>query len=89
VAAVRSIIYQGSQVLVKRCQQSMPCGTLLYHWGVHLLKTQTEKVLASSPIMEATGNAKTTRNDNSSWFGKFTEIHFNKQFHIQGVSMRT
>nr|CAD7573118.1 unnamed protein product [Timema californicum] len=53
-------------------------------------ETQVEKkVLASSPIMEAIGNAKTTRNDNSSRFGKFIEIHFDKQYHIQGASMRT
>lgn len=36
------------------------------------------KVLASSPIMEAIGNAKTTRNDNSSRFGKFTKLLFAK-----------
>lgn len=34
------------------------------------------KVMASSPIMEAIGNAKTTRNDNSSRFGKFTKLLF-------------
>ena len=47
------------------------------------------RVLASSPIMEAIGNAKTTRNDNSSRFGKYIEIDFNKQFNIVGAHMRT
>ena len=58
--------------------------------GTSATETQVEKrVLASSPIMEAIGNAKTTRNDNSSRFGKYIEIDFNKQFHIIGASMRT
>ncbi|XP_051959994.1 unconventional myosin-Vb isoform X1 [Xyrauchen texanus] len=48
-----------------------------------------EKVLASSPIMEAIGNAKTTRNDNSSRFGKYIQIGFDKRFHIIGANMRT
>ncbi|KAK4885795.1 hypothetical protein RN001_002066 [Aquatica leii] len=58
--------------------------------GGSATETQIEKkVLASSPIMEAIGNAKTTRNDNSSRFGKFIELQFNKQYHIIGASMRT
>ncbi|XP_074135464.1 unconventional myosin-Vb isoform X2 [Sminthopsis crassicaudata] len=48
-----------------------------------------EKVLASSPIMEAIGNAKTTRNDNSSRFGKYIQIGFDKKHHIIGANMRT
>ncbi|XP_051497587.1 unconventional myosin-Vb-like isoform X1 [Apus apus] len=47
------------------------------------------KVLASSPIMEAIGNAKTTRNDNSSRFGKYVQIGFDKRYHIIGANMRT
>uniref|UniRef100_A0A8C6UTR1 Unconventional myosin-Vb n=1 Tax=Neogobius melanostomus TaxID=47308 RepID=A0A8C6UTR1_9GOBI len=48
-----------------------------------------EKVLASSPIMEAIGNAKTTRNDNSSRFGKYIQIGFSRQYRIIGANMRT
>ncbi|CAB1322612.1 unnamed protein product [Coregonus sp. 'balchen'] len=48
-----------------------------------------ERVLASSPIMEAIGNAKTTRNDNSSRFGKYIEIEFDKNYRIIGANMRT
>ena len=53
-------------------------------------ETQIEKkILASNPVMEAIGNAKTTRNDNSSRFGKYIEIVFNKEDEIIGASMRT
>ncbi|KAM4553324.1 unconventional myosin-Vc [Fundulus diaphanus] len=53
-------------------------------------KTRVEdKVLASNPITEAIGNAKTTRNDNSSRFGKYTEISFDRKYRIIGANMRT
>ena len=48
-----------------------------------------EQVIATNPLMEAFGNAKTTRNDNSSRFGKFIEINFNKSNEIVGATMRT
>ncbi|CAL9738005.1 myosin-2 [Monosporozyma servazzii] len=48
-----------------------------------------EKILATNPIMEAFGNAKTTRNDNSSRFGKYLEILFDKKTSIIGAKIRT
>ena len=48
-----------------------------------------EQILATNPVMEAFGNAKTTRNDNSSRFGKYIEIMFDKNTEIIGAKIRT
>ncbi|KAJ3105937.1 Myosin type-2 heavy chain 1 [Phlyctochytrium planicorne] len=54
-----------------------------------------EAVLSTNPIMESFGNSKTTRNDNSSRFGKYIEILFSKpsgpekSVKITGAKIRT
>jgi len=47
------------------------------------------RVLESNPIMEAFGNARTVRNDNSSRFGKFIEMHFDASHLLVGAAVRT
>ncbi|KAF3985705.1 hypothetical protein FT663_04912 [Candidozyma haemuli var. vulneris] len=48
-----------------------------------------KQILATNPITEAFGNAKTTRNDNSSRFGKYLEILFDSNTAIIGARIRT
>ena len=46
-----------------------------------------DKILQSNPLLEALGNSKTLRNNNSSRFGKWMKVYFDHSFHIDGCEV--
>merc|ERR1719410_2318508 len=48
-----------------------------------------DQIVATNPILESYGNAKTSRNDNSSRFGKFIRIHFTSSGKLCGCDIKS
>jgi len=52
-----------------------------------LTGTLDEQIVSANPLLEAFGNAKTTRNNNSSRFGKFIRCHFSATGKLAGCDI--
>uniref|UniRef100_UPI00358F2AC5 myosin-16-like isoform X1 n=2 Tax=Myxine glutinosa TaxID=7769 RepID=UPI00358F2AC5 len=48
-----------------------------------------DQIIQANPVLEAFGNAKTTRNNNSSRFGKFIRIHFGPSAKLSGADIES
>ncbi|XP_064423645.1 myosin-4 [Latimeria chalumnae] len=51
--------------------------------------TLEDQIVQANPLLEAFGNAKTVRNDNSSRFGKFIRIHFGTTGKLSSADIET
>ncbi|XP_063312182.1 myosin-4-like [Pelobates fuscus] len=51
--------------------------------------TLEDQIIQANPLLEAFGNAKTVRNDNSSRFGKFIRIHFGTTGKLSSADIET
>ncbi|MCL4141181.1 UNVERIFIED_CONTAM: hypothetical protein GTU68_064826 [Idotea baltica] len=79
----QSIIVSGESGAGKTESTKYILRYLCESWGAKIGELE-QKILDANPVLEAFGNAKTTRNNNSSRFGKFIEIHFSERFSVVG-----
>eukprot|EP00944_MAST-04C_sp_MAST-4C-sp1_P002656 g2656.t1 len=79
--------HTSAETSAKKEVKSKPAGLKLT--DVNAATKVAQQILQSNPILEAFGNARTLRNDNSSRFGKFIKMHFNKNGVLQGATIQT
>ncbi|XP_034440671.1 myosin heavy chain, fast skeletal muscle-like isoform X2 [Hippoglossus hippoglossus] len=64
-------------------------GKKVEHTSGKMQGSLEDQIIAANPLLEAYGNAKTVRNDNSSRFGKFIRIHFGSTGKLASADIET
>ncbi|KAJ1623318.1 P-loop containing nucleoside triphosphate hydrolase protein, partial [Pavlovales sp. CCMP2436] len=81
----QSILVSGESGAGKTEAVKIMMGFLAKVSGKGAANTVAERVMESNPLLEAFGNARTLRNDNSSRFGKFIELQFDASSKMCGA----
>uniref|UniRef100_A0A665SXV6 Myosin heavy chain, fast skeletal muscle-like n=1 Tax=Echeneis naucrates TaxID=173247 RepID=A0A665SXV6_ECHNA len=84
----------GKTVNTKRVIQyfatiAVASGKKVEHTAGKMQGSLEDQIIAANPLLEAYGNAKTVRNDNSSRFGKFIRIHFGTTGKLASADIET
>uniref|UniRef100_A0A8B9Z2A7 Myosin heavy chain 4 n=1 Tax=Bos mutus grunniens TaxID=30521 RepID=A0A8B9Z2A7_BOSMU len=81
----RVIQYFATIAVTGEKKKEEPTSALLLPWQ----GTLEDQIISANPLLEAFGNAKTVRNDNSSRFGKFIRIHFGTTGKLASADIET